>query len=147
MPKLTPYGSLIRGALIAHVGPRLAQDARMPDFASLIAGAPTANRVSQRTAIAQAVQTATRSLLAQDADLDDVAELLEAVEKIQGADPDGEDMGTEHNSAMPMTMPEEEEGVDEHPAAAKIKAICERHHLPPEICAELAEAVGEEDEA
>ena len=32
----------------------------------------------------------------------------------------------EANSAVPMVMPEEE-AADEHPAAAKVKAICEKH--------------------
>src|SRR5580692_5045947 len=142
MIRLTPYGSLIRGALIAHVMPRLAQDSKVPDFASLIAGAPMTNRVSQRASIAQAVQTVLKPHLAADADLDDVAELLEAVERIQEGDEPGED-GMEPNSAIPMLRPDEdEEGVDaSSDVSEKIKEICERHNIPPEVCAELAEAV------
>src|SRR5580704_9234371 len=143
MVRLTPAGARLEGALITYVGPRLAQDAKLPDFKGILTGAPTTNRVSQRAAIAQAVQTVVKPHLAQDADLDDVAELLEAIERVSEKD-EGEDMGTEPNSAIPMVMPEEE-GHDEHPASAKIKAICEKHNLPPEICAELSEAVGEED--
>lgn len=142
MPKLSRYGALLQGALIVHVGPRLAQDAKLPDFKSILIGAPMTNRISQRAAIAQAVQTVTKPYLAQDADLDDVAEVLEALQRVSESEEDGED-GMEPNSAIPMVS--EEDGLDEHPASAKIKAICEKHNLPSEVCAELAEAVGEEE--
>ncbi len=146
MPKLTPYGAFLKGVLVTHVAPRLAKDAKLPDFSALLSGAPMTNRVTQRAAIAQAVQTTVKPHLAADADLDDVAELLEAVQRVaEGDKEDGEvSDDLEPNSAIPMVEKlKEEDGLDEHPAAAKIKEICARHNLPPEVCAELAEAVGE----
>lgn len=145
MPKLSRYGARLEGALITYTLPRLAQDAALPDFAGILAGAPTTNRVSQRAGIAQALQTVVRPHLAQDADLEDLPELLEAIERFKGEGDGEDDMGGEPNSAIPMVEPDDDEADDAGGVAEKIKMICEEHHLPPEVCAKLCEAVGEEE--
>jgi hypothetical protein len=126
--RLTTHGARTHGALITYVAPRLAKDAKLPDLAGILAGAPTANRISQRAGIATAIRATSR--LAQDADLSDIAELLEAMERVSG-----EDEAVEPGEAIPMVESDED-------LLDRIREFC-RGRMRPEDCAKLEEMLGE----
>lgn len=139
--RLTTHGARTHGALITYISPRLAKDAKLPDLAGILAGSPMTNRISQRGHIATAIQAVTQSRLAQDAELSDVAELLETIERVTGEE-DGGDM--EPNSAIPMVTEPDDDTEDEHPMIARVREFC-HGKMSPEDCAKLDEMLGEED--
>lgn len=105
MPQLSPRARVTKGALFTYLAPRLAQDARI-DLDSIVAEITHKN--FNRPALATALRRSTAGNLAADADLNDVAEFLEAVERMSGEE--GEDTSTEGNSAFPMAGETEEDG-------------------------------------
>lgn len=90
--KLSPKALYAKGALVAYLGPRLAQDARI-NLTPIVEGVTSRNFKTKRPIIEYAVKHATRGKLAQDADLDDLPQLLEALERHEEEPPE-EDEGT-----------------------------------------------------
>src|SRR5262249_21805840 len=83
---LTPRASAAAGALIAYFGPKLAQDAKMPSLQPALVGVNSKNWKAQKASIAAQVIASfpkDKKLLAQDADLADVVQLLD---KLDGDD-------------------------------------------------------------
>ncbi|MDB5448413.1 MAG: uncharacterized protein JWQ97_3730 [Phenylobacterium sp.] len=94
MPKtvLTRKAAMAQGALIAYLQPRLAQDAQI-DLGPTLKGVGPKNFKARKAGIAEAVRAATKGKLAQDADLDDLTGLLDALEGVdltEGQDDDPE---------------------------------------------------------
>lgn len=85
--KLSPRGLVAKGALMTYLAPRLAQDAKV-DLTKMLLGVTAKNFTERSPAIVTALTAATKGKLAQDADLEDVAEMLEAVARIQENDDD-----------------------------------------------------------
>lgn len=85
--KLSPRGLVAKGALMTYLAPRLAQDAKV-DLTAVLAGVTAKNFTERSPTIVTALTAATKGKLAQDADLEDVAEMLEAVARIQENDDD-----------------------------------------------------------
>jgi hypothetical protein len=104
--RLSPRGMLAKGALLTFLRPRLAQDAKI-ELNPLLAGVTAKNFSRHKSRIEAAIHSAYAQHLAQDADLQDVAELLEAIERIKDED-EGEDV-TEANSGFPMGGRREDE--------------------------------------
>ncbi|MGA8495930.1 MAG: hypothetical protein WB764_10640 [Xanthobacteraceae bacterium] len=131
--RLTTHGARTHGALVTFIAPRLARDAKLPDIAGILAGASTAaNRVTQRASIATAVRAVTGGRLAQDADLSDISELLEALESISKE----QDGGAEHDDdAIPMISDDPDDMV------SRVLEFC-RGKMSPEDCAQLEELMG-----
>lgn len=152
--KLSPAARELRGALTIYLAPRLAADAKLPNFADILLGAPATNRITQTTAIAAALRAATAGKLAKDADIEDVVDVIEAAERVidEARQADGEDdMATEPNAAMPMAEADEDEDEevdddearDEHPLLAKVREFC-KGKMSEADCAKLDEMMGEE---
>jgi hypothetical protein len=78
---LTRKAALVHGALLASVTPLLAQDAKV-DLTSVLAGVTAKNFKQKKSGIADAF----KGKLAQDADIDDVVELLDKLEAIEPAE-------------------------------------------------------------
>jgi len=72
--------AVIAGALITYLTPRLAHDAKLPSLAAITEGVTDGNFAGMLPQIARRVRKATRGKLAMDADLDDLTDLLEALE-------------------------------------------------------------------
>lgn len=164
--KLSPAGRELRGALTIYLAPRLAADAKLPDIGAILRSAPTSSRIMQTTAIAAALKASVGSILAKDADIDDVVDVIEAAERVidQAREADGED-GLEENAAVPMGETDEDDDAedetpeeraerermerekggndDDHPLVAKVRAFCDGK-MSPEDCAKLDELLGEE---
>jgi hypothetical protein len=81
---LSPRAAVAKGALIAYLLPRLAQDQQLPDL-SFLAGVTSKNWKKSAPVIATRVVESTRGRLAMDADLKDVSALLD---HFKGDDPD-----------------------------------------------------------
>lgn len=117
MAKKTPLSRAalsLQGALTAYLVPKLAQDAKL-DVRGLVAGVTSKNYAAKRAALAKQVQAAAAGKLAQDADLDDLMGLLDAME----APLAGDDM----NDAPPpdeSAMDEDDEAETEEEKADRL---------------------------
>lgn len=78
---LTRKGALLQGALTVYLKPLLAQDAQI-DLAPALKGVGPKNFKSRKATIASAVTAATQGKLAQDASLDGLVGLLDALEDV-----------------------------------------------------------------
>jgi len=128
---LSPKASVAAGALFAYLGPRLAQDAKI-DLKQVLAPMKGGKSFSEsKAAIAAAVRAVVKGKLAQDADIDDVANLLDAVEAVVGAPEEAVPEGLgEANGEMPLPEMPGEEAKDDDPMAllsAKIRDLIAGH--------------------
>jgi hypothetical protein len=90
-PVLSRKAALVKGALSLHLAPKMAQDATL-DFGKILAGVTAKNFKTQQPTILARLEKATQGKLAQDADLGDVANLLTAIEALDGGPDDATDM-------------------------------------------------------
>jgi hypothetical protein len=149
MPRITPAGMVAKSALFTYLTPRLAQDAKL-DYNRMVAGVTSKNYRAKRGDILKAVHAATKGRLAQDADIQDLANLLDALSPSAGM-ADAE-MATMPNGGPPMAaqppmqppappppmQPQEGQDVDEPgDIVAKIKAYLEEQGVAPEILQNL----------
>ena len=136
--RLSPIAQRTRGALVAYLGPRLAQDQTLPKFASILSDVDGRNFEEKIPLIERRLRTATRGRLAQDADIEDLTDLLSALHE-EGAG-EGED-------------DEQPEIVDDPWPEAKDDGLVERlkealaGQVPPEVMARIDEVVGEHENA
>ena len=77
---LTRAAAHTQGALSMYLRPKLAQDAKV-DIRPLVSGLTAKNFKERKPVLALGLIGATRNALAKDADLDDVAEMLDRVEE------------------------------------------------------------------
>jgi hypothetical protein len=145
--KLAPAAMVAKGALLTYLTPRLAQDAAPLDYNSIVRGVTSKNFNSRKTDIIKTVKYATKGKLAKDADIQDLANLLDALSPSAGqADVEGgmmpqggggpPPMQTEPNAGPPMGASPEEDGEPED-VVAKIKAYLEQEGVSPEILQNL----------
>lgn len=149
MPKqvtLSPRAALAKGALFTYLGPRLAQDAKLdltPVLAKIQAGKPFAE---SKAAVIAALKSQTDGKLAQDADIEDVAALMDAVERVVD-EPSvvvPEEMNTEGTELIDVDNDGDPEIVkdDEPPETmAKIREFVAAH-VDDETLAQFDELVG-----
>jgi hypothetical protein len=79
--RLDPFAEKVKGAIFAMVAPRLALDAHMPDLDDAVAGVDRSNFRARRRHIGDAVRRAVRGKLGRDADIEDIEQLLAALEE------------------------------------------------------------------
>lgn len=101
-------GAVAKGALLAFLRPRLAQDAKI-DVTPLVLGLTHKNFRDRKAGIAAGLKEAARGKLAKDASLDDVAQLLDVLEKEEVE----EGMDTDPNTGLPLPKASEEATDDE----------------------------------
>lgn len=82
---LSGAGALTQGALLTYLRPRLAQDAKL-DLGPIVSALTAKNFKTSVPTIVLGVQRAARGKLAQDADLDDLPEVVEAL--VEAAPPE-----------------------------------------------------------
>jgi hypothetical protein len=144
--RISPAGMVARGALFTYLTPRLAQDARLPNLSNLTKGVTSRNYARAIPALDKAIRTAMKGRMAKDADISDLADLLNALKP-----------GMEQADAMPMQTPMQGGGGAVAPGGgdgesddvvAKIKAYLQQEGVSPEILnnldAFLAEAGGQQ---
>ena len=148
--RISPAGMVARGALFTYLTPRLAQDARLPNLSTLTKGVTSRNYARVIPALDKAIRTAMKGRMAKDADISDLADLLNALKP-----------GMEQADAMPMQTPMQGGGGggmapvapggggdgESDDIVAKIKAYLQQEGVSPEILnnldAFLAEAAGQ----
>jgi hypothetical protein len=79
---LSPKAMFAKGYLLSRIKPRLATDAKI-DLDPILEGITERNFHAKRPVIEAALKIVTRNKLAQDADLDDLDELLGAIEEVK----------------------------------------------------------------
>ena len=92
---------MAQGAVMALLAPKLAKDAKI-DLAPAFAGVTAKNYRAKLADIAEAIGVACKGKLAQDADMKDVASMLDhldGVEVAEGADAESEEMTEEEKAA------------------------------------------------
>jgi hypothetical protein len=124
---LSPKAALAKGSIMTWLRPKLATDAKL-DLNPILEGVNAKNFSKQKKIIAEALKIATRGRLAQDADIDDLPELLQAIEAERGADVE------EPNSAAPPIAEKKEEGDEPNALLEFLKG-----KLQPEDLAQVAD--------
>ena len=116
-----------QGALMAYLAPKLAQDAKV-NLAPLFEGLSAKNFKDKKAGLVSGLKSATKDKLAKDASIDDVTQLLDALQEAEvqeGAD-------TDPNTGLPMEM----EAMDTDGNGAKLLAFLKGKLSP----ADMAEA-------
>jgi len=104
-PLLTRKAALVQGALTVFLKPKLAADTKI-DLTPLLAKVTGKNYADSRAGIADGVTKLTKGKLAKDADLEDMIELLDALESTEL----GEDL--DPNAGVPMGKRAKDEEMD-----------------------------------
>lgn len=113
---LSRKAAMAQGALIAYLTPKLAQDAKV-DLGPVLNGVTTKNFKAKKPDIVDGLKKAVAGKLAQDADIEDVAQLLDALGETQI-----EEGGEDPSAALPLKIEERPGAGDDDPSAA-IKAL------------------------
>lgn len=131
--KLSKTAAVVAGALGAYIRPRLAQDAALGDLTPFLKGVSRKNLKSEQPRIIRAMQNHFKGKLAQDADLEDLKEVIEVF-----TDP----------AVAPIGEDEEDDTVEPKPVAqddelmGKIREML-GEKLGPEEAARVMAALGE----
>lgn len=104
--KLSKTAAVVAGALGAHIWPRLAQDAALGDLTPFLKGVSRKNLKSEQPRIIRAMQNHFKGKLAQDADLEDLKEVIEVFTDPTVA-PIGEDEDDEVVEPKPVAQDDE----------------------------------------
>lgn len=90
--KLSRTAAFVNGALVALLLPKLAQDAKMPDLAPVLADVTSKNLAEMRPKIKEGITAAFKDVkLAKDADLEGMHSFIDRLDKVQGNDEDPEE--------------------------------------------------------
>jgi uncharacterized protein len=140
MPNLSPQvqRGIVYGSIWSYLQPRLAKDAQIDYRAIPFHMVSNGNFAKVRPAIEKAVRQASRGKLAQDADIKDLADLLNALSNGNGAEPDYDQdlspMATAPGAAMPQGLKSSD--AEPEDTVAKIKEFL-RGQVPDELLAQL----------
>lgn len=99
---LTRKAAMAQGAVVAYLRPKLAQDAKL-DLTPLFAGVNAKNFGAKKPEIVTGLKAQTTKLLAADANIEDFAQLLDALETVEVAE--GADI--DPSTGMPMATLED----------------------------------------
>jgi len=113
---------LAQGALMAFLGPRLANDAKI-DYKKILLGTTSRNWDSAKHTIVARVTAATKGKLAQDASIEDVVKVLDSLDKIaMDEEVDEEAMDEEEESEEEKEARMAKEAKDKKAKDARAKA-------------------------
>jgi hypothetical protein len=102
-PMMTRKAVLLQGALMANLAPKLAQDAKL-NLTPILKGVTHKNFDAKRGGIVSAIKLATDGKLAKDADIGDLADLMDTFSDVEPAEDD-----MDPNAAVPVTKPSDED--------------------------------------
>ena len=122
---LSPKALVAKGALMAHLRPKLAQDAKL-DLTPVLKGVTQANWATSKPAIFAAIKKLAidGKLLAKDADIEDIVQLLDSLdgEELPDGALDTDDDGDKDNKAADPVVKPAVDGDDDDAMVAKIVA-------------------------
>jgi 8-oxo-dGTP pyrophosphatase MutT (NUDIX family) len=110
---LTRKAAVAQGALMTYLAPKLANDAKI-DLTPILAGITVKNYDAKRADIAASIKKATAGKLAQDANLEDLTGLLDALKEVK---PSEDEMAP--NAGMPQAG--KVRGADEEDTKGRIR--------------------------
>jgi len=102
---LTRKASVVKGALVVALAPRLAQDAKI-NLDALLSGLTDANFKDRKVKLAEDIKKAVTPLLAKDASAEGLAELIDALEKVPAVEGKDAEEVPDPNGALPVKKPE-----------------------------------------
>lgn len=111
---LTRKAAVAHGALIAYLRPKLAQDAKI-DLVPALAKITAKNFGDSKASIIASVKSSIKGKLAQDADIEDVTKLLDALEDLKVE----EGLDIDPNSGLPMAKKPDDKTMDAGSEAIK----------------------------
>lgn len=88
---MTPTALKLAGGIAAYLAPRLAADAKMPPIGPMVYDVRRTNLGAKKHQVAARIRYQMRGRIAMDADLDDLLDLLDALEEIGESEAEGED--------------------------------------------------------
>lgn len=115
-PLMSRKAALVQGAVMAFLAPKLAQDAQV-DLAPALKGVTSKNFIDRRESIVDRLTKITAGKLAADADLDDLTDLLDALQDVEPAEDD-----LDPNSGTPAAAAPRGEAEDDDPEDPDVKA-------------------------
>ena len=134
---LSRHAAVAQGALIALLRPKLAMDVKTLDLSSVLEKVTGKNFKEQKSAIVAGITGLTKGKLAQDANLNDMGMMLDALADMDVAE--GADM--DPNSGLPMGAEElKKKAMDDQEAGGvhdKIMAML-TGKVPPELMVEIS---------
>ena len=137
--RLSPQATVAKGALMVYLGPRMAADAAI-DLHSTLRGVKGKNFRAEAKRVAVDIQKALKGKLAQDADVDDISDVLEEIAEAleaEGSVPvEGEEDDFVDKDAEPYGMTGEGSDNDTPDVIAQIREFV-AGKLSPEDQAEL----------
>lgn len=144
MAKLTPTARATMGAVTVYLSPRMALDQKIPALVPLFGDIGAKNFVDKIPTMAHRITRAVRGRLAEDADIEDLTELLDALSDsgaMEGAD-------TEESDPNFAASPSEHlEGMDDDLGLMERIMGRLKDDVPPETLAKITEMIGEERRA
>ena len=139
--RLSPTAQYARGALTAYLRPRLAQDAAI-DYSKLVSGLTAQNFSARRGMVHRAIIAETKGKLAQDADLEDLGNLIDALKGGISDEPMVDQMPP--GAAPPPARASRD--AEPHDTLAMIKRYLEEEGVAPEIIQNLDAFLAEPEE-
>ena len=119
---LTRKASVVKGALIVAMAPRLAADAKL-NLDTMLSGLTDANFKERKGKLAQDLKAAVTPLLAKDASAEGLAELIDALEKVPAVEGKDAEAVTDPNGALPLKKKEGEDEEEDHESWKKTRAM------------------------
>lgn len=137
--KLSATAILTMGALATALAPIMAMDAKL-DLGPVVSGLTRKNFKAEKPKVIERLKSALEGKLAQDADLDDVVQLLD---RLEAKAPDAVDE-MEANSALPVTLPpdDDDSALDASGPVDKIKAYLESCGVDRAVIDKIDEIAG-----
>lgn len=134
MPKkFAPAAVALKSALFTRLTPVIARDHKI-DFDAIVKDVTSKNYDAKRPELEKAIKLACDGKLAKDADIGDLADLLDA---FKGQAENADAMVMEPNAAVMPMKPKDGEDAESPDMIAKIKAYLEEEGVSPEIIANL----------
>ena len=136
--KLSPRAVAVRGALLGRIPLSLAADQalKVSDLTPLVAHITAKNFKASKAKLAEDIKKAFTPRLAQDADLDDILQMLDNLE-------DNSDEGPDVEDAKPAVVPapiakDNDMTGDGNEAGQELLALLQAQNLPDEVMAQVA---------
>lgn len=161
--KITTQGHVVKGALAAHVGPKLAADGAFKpgELNEVLKSIPPKPYSQQIPLIADAMKAKFGSRLAKDLDIDDLPDILEALKNSddfsEDENPDADvdtpevkkkeealpikDEDKDDPSKMPAKDEDESVASDEDDAGTKLMAMLGKYEIPAEDLEQINELI------
>lgn len=140
MKKLNPRAIATRGALLAHLRPKLAADQalKISDLNTLVSTITAKDFKAQKAKLAQDIKKIFAPKLATDANLDDIMDLLDNLE--EGGDEEMEDGKKPPVTPAPAPVAKDDDGAEDgNEAGSQLIALLQAQNLPDDVMTQVSQ--------